>query len=117
MLIDGESRCILGVASIGSCSSGSMGSRSPSLLESSDPNMFMPPTEFGPLLLSPPKRGESMSMEFMDCLREPIMARWASAGDESGDDWSARVEWWRLVTAREKSMPRECRGSTLAGDP
>lgn len=37
-------------------------------------------------------------------------------GDESGDD-SARVEWCRLVQAREKSRPRERRGSTEAGDP
>lgn len=38
-------------------------------------------------------------------------------GDESGDDASGRVEWWRLVHARENSAPRERRGSSDAGDP
>jgi hypothetical protein len=71
---DGELCCILGVANIGSLSSGSMGSKSSSLLESSEPNMLMFPAELVPVLLSP-KRGESINMELMDCLREPIMAR------------------------------------------
>ena len=118
MFNDGDLRCIFGVANIESCSSGSIGSRSSSLLESSEPSMFMLPTELDPVFKSPAvKRGESTNMELNDCFRGFIMARWAKAGDESGDDWSARVEWWRLVTAREKSMPRECRGRTLAGDP
>lgn len=37
-------------------------------------------------------------------------------GDESGDGCSARIEWWRLVAAREKSRPRERRGSRLVGE-
>lgn len=37
-------------------------------------------------------------------------------GDESGEDCSARVEWWRLVAAREKSRPRDLRGRALDGD-
>lgn len=36
--------------------------------------------------------------------------------DESGED-SARVEWCRLVQAREKSRPRERRGRTEPGEP
>jgi hypothetical protein len=38
-------------------------------------------------------------------------------GDESGDDCSAKVEWWRFVQAREKSSPRECLGREVAGEP
>lgn len=37
-------------------------------------------------------------------------------GDESGEDWSGRVEWCRLVQARENSAPRERRGSSDAGE-
>lgn len=37
-------------------------------------------------------------------------------GDESGDGCSARIEWWRLVAAREKSRPRERRGKRLVGE-
>lgn len=37
-------------------------------------------------------------------------------GEESGDDCSARVEWCRFVQALEKSSPRECLGSDVAGD-
>jgi hypothetical protein len=36
-------------------------------------------------------------------------------GDESGDD-SARMEWWRLVAAREKSKPRDRRGRIFVGE-
>lgn len=38
-------------------------------------------------------------------------------GEESGEDCSARVEWCKLVAAREKSRPRERLGSTLVGLP
>ena len=38
-------------------------------------------------------------------------------GEESGEDCSARVEWWRFVAAREKSRPRDRLGSTLEGEP
>lgn len=44
------------------------------------------------------------------------MPRPPTVGDESGED-SARVEWWRLVQAREKSRPRDRRGRTDPGDP
>lgn len=45
-----------------------------------------------------------------------VIPRPPMVGEESGDD-SARVEWWRLVHAREKSRPRERRGSTELGEP
>jgi hypothetical protein len=38
-------------------------------------------------------------------------------GDESGEDCSANVEWWRFVAAREKSRPRDLLGRTLEGEP
>jgi hypothetical protein len=38
-------------------------------------------------------------------------------GDESGEDFSAKVEWWRFVAAREKSRPRDLLGRTLEGEP
>jgi hypothetical protein len=37
-------------------------------------------------------------------------------GEESGEDCSARVEWWRLVHARENSAPRDRRGRSEAGE-
>lgn len=39
------------------------------------------------------------------------MARLPIVGEESGSAWSARVEWCKLVAAREKSRPRDLRGS------
>ena len=43
-------------------------------------------------------------------LRIPANAagrREASDGEDSGDGWSAMIEWCRLVAALEKSRPRE----------
>jgi hypothetical protein len=37
-------------------------------------------------------------------------------GEESGEAWSARVEWWRLVAAREKSRPLDRLGRIFVGD-
>lgn len=45
------------------------------------------------------------------------MARPVMVGEVSGDDCSASVEWCRFVAAREKSKPRDLRGSMLKGDP
>ena len=45
-----------------------------------------------------------------------FMAREPMVGEESGEAWSARVEWCRLVAAREKSMPRDRRGKMLVGE-
>jgi hypothetical protein len=45
-----------------------------------------------------------------------LMAREPTVGEESGDAWSARVEWCRLVAAREKSRPRDRRGRMLEGE-
>ena len=41
---------------------------------------------------------------------------WVIVGEESGEDCSAKVEWWRFVQAREKSRPLEWRGNTDAGE-
>lgn len=61
--------------------------------------------------------GESSIMELTDALREGMpIPFWVMMGEESGDDCSARVEWWRLVHAREKSRPREWRGSDVWGE-
>jgi hypothetical protein len=62
--------------------------------------------------------GESSAMELIDILREGIfIAFCVVTGEESGSRCSASVEWWRLVQAREKSRPREWRGSDVAGLP
>jgi hypothetical protein len=45
-----------------------------------------------------------------------FMARPPTVGDESGEDCSAMVVWWRLVAAREKSRPLERRGRMLVGE-
>lgn len=91
-----------GVINMGSSlSSGSIGSPSSDpLLESSDPSMLMLPTELDAPVLSPfphmcrPILGESNTIEFPRGLREGIiMPFWVMVGDESGEDWSARVEW------------------------
>ena len=61
--------------------------------------------------------GESRIIElargFLDGILMPFCVM---VGDESGDDLSGRVEWWRCVQARENSAPRERRGSSEAGD-
>lgn len=51
-------------------------------------------------------------------LRRPgmFMAREPAVGEESGEVWSARVEWCRLVAAREKSRPRDLRGRMFVGE-
>ncbi|KAK4999466.1 hypothetical protein LTR60_007581, partial [Cryomyces antarcticus] len=65
-----------------------------------------------------PKFGESSIMEFIEAFREGIIMPFCViVGEESGDDCSAMVEWWRFVQAREKSMPLEWRGRDVAGDP
>ena len=58
-------------------------------------------------------RGESSTIELE---RAERALRWPAVGDESGDGWSARIEWCRLVHARENSAPRDRRGSRDAGD-
>jgi hypothetical protein len=115
-----------GVINMGSSlSSGSMGSpSSDSLLESSDPSMLMLPTELdAAVVLSPcphacrPMLGESSTIEFPRGLRDGIIMPFCViVGDESGDDWSARVEWWRWVQALENSAPRDRRGRSEAAE-
>lgn len=115
-----------GVINMGSSwSSGSMGSpSSDALLESSDPSMLILPTELDAAVVLPPfphvcrpTLGESRTMELPRGLRDGIIMPFCViVGDESGDDCSARVEWWRWVQARENSAPRDRRGSSEAGE-
>jgi hypothetical protein len=57
-------------------------------------------------------------MELIDILREGMFIAFCVAtGEESGSRCSASIEWCRLVQAREKSSPRECLGSEVAGLP
>lgn len=113
-----------GVINMGSSlSSLSIGSPSSDpLLESSDPSMLMLPTELEAAILSLFPHicmlilGESSTMEFPRGLREGIIMPFCViVGEESGDDCSARVEWWRLVQALENSAPRDRRGRRAAG--
>lgn len=108
-----------------SLSSGSSGSTSSEeLLESSEPIMLMLPTELDGAVLSPWLQppcmltlGESSSIELERGFRGGILMPFCViVGEESGEDWSGRVEWWRLVQALENSAPRDRRGSTEAGD-
>lgn len=112
-----------GVMSIwSSLSSGSKASASSeSLLDSA--NMDMLPTDPAPVVLSPfpipqepPRFGESSTMELRCGRFGIIMPFCVMVGEESGEDWSARVEWCRFVHARENSAPRDRRGSTEAGE-
>ena len=115
-----------GVPIIGSSlSSGSNGSTSSDeLLESSEPIMLMLPTELDAAVLSPLPHplcmftlGEFMIIEFDRGFRDGmLMPFWVIVGDESGDDCSGSVEWWRCVHALENSAPRERRGSSDAGE-
>jgi hypothetical protein len=112
-----------------SWSSGSNGSHSSELDEDdSDASMLMLPTELDAAVRSPipvaghvecmPMLGEStlMELELERPLRDGIIMPFCViVGEESGDDWSARVEWCRCVQARENSAPRERRGSEGAG--
>jgi len=117
---------VCGVMSIGSSlSSGSIGSpSSDSLLESSVPSMFMLPTELDAAVLSPFPHapcmftlGESIAIEFpRGFLDGIIMPFCVIVGEESGEDCSASVEWWRFVHALENSAPRDLRGRREAGE-
>lgn len=94
------------------------------LFESSEPSMFMLPTELEAPVLSPWLQppcmftlGDSSNMEFERGFRGGILIPFCvMVGEESGEDASGRVEWWRLVHALENSAPRERRGRSDAGD-
>lgn len=61
--------------------------------------------------------GESSSIELERGFRGGILIPFCvMVGEESGEDWSGSVEWWRLVQALENSAPRDRRGRTEAGD-
>ena len=98
-------------------------------LSISDPSILTLPTELDTVDRSlrlicghvepGPRLGESSIIELTEAFRDgiPIASPFCvMTGEESGDDCSARVEWWRLVQAREKSRPRECRGSEVTGE-
>lgn len=109
-------------------SSGSNESRGSSsseeLLESSDPSMLMLPTELEGAVLPPWLQalcklmlGKSIIIELeRGFFKGILMPFCVIVGEESGDDWSGRVEWWRWVQALENSAPRERRGSSDAGE-
>lgn len=104
-----------------------LSSSSLSLPSLSLPSMFTLPTELLTALRSGARdphalpgiiAGESSAIELIDILREGMfIAFCVVTGEESGSRCSARVEWCRLVQAREKSRPREWRGSEVAGLP
>jgi hypothetical protein len=61
--------------------------------------------------------GEFSSIEFERGRFDGILMPFCvSVGDESGDDCAGTVEWCKFVQAREKSAPRERRGSSEAGE-
>ena len=61
--------------------------------------------------------GDSIIIEFARGLLVGILIPFCvMVGEESGEDWSGSVEWWRLVQALENSAPRERRGSSDAGE-
>jgi hypothetical protein len=89
-------------------SSGSIGSQSSeSLPESSEASMLTLPTEPGIKPLSDAFEdhcdsiGASTIIELIDnFLGGTMTALCVIVGEESGEDCSARVEWWRFVAAR-----------------
>lgn len=61
--------------------------------------------------------GESRIIELARGLLEGIIMPFCViVGDESGEDWSASVEWCKLVHALENSAPLDRRGRREAGD-
>lgn len=61
--------------------------------------------------------GKSIIIELARGFLEGILIPFCViVGEESGDDLSGSVEWWRLVQALENSAPRERRGSSDAGE-
>jgi len=110
-----------------SISSASIGSSSSELLpDDSDPSILTLPRELETVIRSWLPRVDHKELELPAISTLPkfplrrcgmFIARPVIVGEESGEDCSARVEWWRLVAAREKSIPRDRLGITLDGDP
>lgn len=95
---------------------------SSSELDDEDPeySMFTLPSELDGGGLSPPGLeaqavGRSPPNWLFLLLPGMFIARPVIVGLESGLEWSANVEWCRLVAALEKSRPRDLRGIT--GEP
>jgi hypothetical protein len=115
-----------GVVSIdSSMSSASMRSSSELLPDDSEPIIFMLPNELDTVVRSLPRVDHSdIVLLQVDSEKPPncplllfgmFIALPVIVGEESGEDCSARVEWWRFVAALEKSSPRDLRGIT--GEP
>lgn len=114
-----------------SISSASIISSSSELLpEESEHIIFMLPNELDTVIRSAFAIVDHNEFEFMPLLVSKFeekckpflrfgifMARPPMVGEESGDDCSASVEWWRFVAALEKSKPRDLLGRTDVGDP
>lgn len=122
-------RCDRGVdilTSSGSSCRIRLSSSSELLLEASDVKAFVEAIDLGmngrsktklvghvpPMLIL----GSSCIDRCIEDRRDGIMMPFCvMVGEESGEDWSTSVEWWRLVQAREKSSPLEWRGSIVDG--
>jgi hypothetical protein len=112
-----------GVPTIGSSSGSSGSTSSDELPESSEPIIILTlPTELDAFaVLSPLPHplciftfGEFMIIE-VDRFRDGMLMPFCViVGDDSGDDCSGSVEWWRCVQALENSAPRDRRGNSDA---
>lgn len=115
---------------IASMSSASIRSSSPEpLSDESEPSILILPSEPDTFTRSEVPMDDHK--EFPLPLGEPVpparcepfllpgifIALPANVGEASGEEGSARVEWWRFVAALEKSKPRDRLGKILAGDP
>lgn len=100
-------------------------SSSLSELPSSEASILTLPMELDIADLSTPKAGQAplgpsaglssimlLTLPFRDGM---LTLRCVMIGELSGDD-SANVEWCKFVLAREKSSPREWRGSDACGE-
>ena len=112
-----------GVVRMASSMSSSMRSSSPELEEESEQRCILLPREPDRcdrswVPITDHSELEECSVPPQSPVRPPGMfiALLPIVGEESGEAWSARVEWWRLVAAREKSRPRDLRGRMLVGE-
>ena len=99
------------------------------LPDESDPSMFTLPSELDTTILSAFAIVDHSELELL-VIDSELLEKWRPffllgmfialppmVGDESGEDCSAKVEWWRFVAAREKSRPLDLLGRTLEGEP
>ena len=116
---DGPSLETWGVATYSSAISKSMSSSSSLLEEVSERMWALLPSELETCIFSWFPIMDQSELDDCSAPKSParragmFMAREPTVGDEPGDTGSARVEWCRLVAAREKSRPRDRRGRML----